>query len=141
MHPSTTPCTEPRVYAAIDPEIYRSLAEIMEDGMIDLVADFIATTRDLLTALAAAESNRDLPTMKLHAHSIKSSAAVVGAMLLSELARGIEATAATDGLDARAPSGAARVPSSAAWVPSSAAIHDEFARVSHELGRLAGTAQ
>jgi HPt (histidine-containing phosphotransfer) domain-containing protein len=125
MHPSKTPCNEPRVDAAIDPGIYGSLAETMDGEMTELVADFIASTSDLLTALAAAEANGDLPNVKLHTHSIKSSAAVVGAVRLSELARALEATAGSGPFDG--------------VVHSSAAIHDEFTRVTHELGRLAGT--
>jgi len=110
--------------SAVDAEIYGSLAATMEDEMAGLVADFTSSTSDSVARLAAAESERDLLKLKLNAHSIKSSAAVVGAMRLSELAGRLEASAASGPFDPP--------------VHSTAAIVSEFARVSYALGRLGG---
>jgi HPt (histidine-containing phosphotransfer) domain-containing protein len=125
MGPSTILQNNTSPEPAIDPEIYGSLAETMEGEMAELVTDFIAATQDLLVNLAAAESGRDLKQLKLNAHSIKSSAAVIGATPLSELARALEASAAAGPF----------VPQ----VHSTAAIVREFARVRDALERLAGT--
>jgi HPt (histidine-containing phosphotransfer) domain-containing protein len=127
MHPSTTPLDAPSVETAIDPEVYGALAEIMEGEMISLVNDFLSSTGELLAQVAAAESVRDPLTMKLHAHSIKSSAATIGALPLSELARALEARAASGQFEGLA--------------HSSAAMHSEFARARTELERLAAAAR
>jgi signal transduction histidine kinase/CheY-like chemotaxis protein/HPt (histidine-containing phosphotransfer) domain-containing protein len=107
---------------AIDAAIYRALAETMEGDMDGLVAAFISSTMELLAKLTAAESGRDLRSLQLGAHSIKSSAAVVGALRLSELARALEASAASGPFDR--------------LVHSTAALIREFSRVSDELERL-----
>jgi HPt (histidine-containing phosphotransfer) domain-containing protein len=113
----------PSLETAIDPAVYFALAEIMEDEMASLVDDFLSSTDQLLVQLAAAESARDPRAMKLQAHSIKSSAAAIGAMRLSELACALEARAASGRFDGLA--------------ASSAALRDEFARASGELALLA----
>jgi len=105
--------------APIDPAIYHALADTMDGEMAELVAAFIASTEDLLSQLAAAESDRDLATLKIHAHSIKSSSAVVGARRLSELARALEAAAVAASFDAS--------------VHCSAPLRREFVRVSGAL--------
>jgi HPt (histidine-containing phosphotransfer) domain-containing protein len=110
--------------AAIDPEVYEALAETMEDDMASLVEDFLSSTDELLRQLAAAESAGNAPAMKLQAHSIKSSAAAIGALPLSELARVLEARAASGRFEGLA--------------HSSAAMRSEFARASRELARLSG---
>jgi HPt (histidine-containing phosphotransfer) domain-containing protein len=124
MPPSTTRLDAPPPEAAIDPEIYAALGEIMQDEMASLVDDFLFSTDELLAQIAAAELSRDLPAMKLHAHSIKSSAAAVGALGLSELARGLEAQADIGRFEELA--------------DSSATLRREFVRASSELERLAG---
>jgi HPt (histidine-containing phosphotransfer) domain-containing protein len=94
----------------------------MEGDMDGLVAAFISSTMELLAKLTAAESGRDLRSLQLGAHSIKSSAAVVGALRLSELARALEASAASGPFDR--------------LVHSTTALIREFSRVSDELERL-----
>lgn len=124
MHRSTTPFDAPPAESAIDPEVYGALAEVMADEMASLVDDFFASTNELLTQLAAAESARNLLATQLLAHSIKSSAASIGAMPLSELARALEAQAALgqfEGLSSL-----------------SAAMRREFARAHGELQCLVG---
>ena len=113
-----------REASAIDPAVFRRLAETMEDELPMLVEDFIAETARMLAALADPLEARDAVIVTRHAHTLKSSAAMVGALSLSALARGLEAqsvNATFSGL------GAAR-----------AAIEDEFARVRDELERFVG---
>jgi HPt (histidine-containing phosphotransfer) domain-containing protein len=121
------PLDAPSAEAAIDPEVYGALAETMEDEMASLIDDFLSSTGELLAQLAAAESARDPAAMQMQAHSIKSSAAAVGALPLSELARVLEARAASGRFE-----GLAEV---------SAALRCEFARATGELEQLAGTAR
>ncbi|MBL8385476.1 MAG: PAS-domain containing protein [Burkholderiales bacterium] len=77
--------------AAIDRAVFAQLAETMADELPALVADFIETTAAMLDALAAADPVADLATATRQAHTLKSSAAMVGAMRLSALARALEA--------------------------------------------------
>ena len=113
-----------RVTTAIDPAVFRRLKETMEDELPTLVEDFIAETATMLADLADPVVARDAVIVTRHAHTLKSSAAMVGAQSLSALARTLEAQSAKA---AFAGLGAAR-----------AAMEDEFARVRDELERFAG---
>jgi signal transduction histidine kinase/ActR/RegA family two-component response regulator/HPt (histidine-containing phosphotransfer) domain-containing protein len=125
--PAPTAPEEPSREPAIDPAVYRSLADTMEGDMDGLVVAFMSSTTELLAKLVAAESSHDLLGLQLGAHSMKSSAAVVGAMRLSELARALEASAASGPFDR--------------GLHSTDASIREFARVSDELVRLAVAAR
>lgn len=110
--------------AAIDPVAYRRLAETMEDELPMLIEDFIAEAARMLAALADPAVIRDAAIVTRHAHTLKSSAAMVGAMTLSALAGMLETQLASG---AFAGLGTAR-----------AAMQEEFARVRGELESMAG---
>lgn len=121
MSPPMTRPHDPLPDAAIEPLIYAALLEAMGDEMASLIADFVKTTGDLIDGIAAAEAAGDRERIKLNAHSIKSSAAVMGAMPLSAMAE-----------DAESRAGASQTP-----VPEcSATLRAAFSRAAAELAAL-----
>jgi CheY-like chemotaxis protein len=104
---------------AIDAEAYRRLEQTMEDDLPALIEDFMSSTTHLLAEIARAEAAQDPASLRRHAHTLKSSAAAVGAMHLSALARALEERAACD--------------QPGDIEPVSATLNQEFARVRAEL--------
>jgi HPt (histidine-containing phosphotransfer) domain-containing protein len=108
----------------LDRAVYSACAETMQEDMPLLVGDFIESTEQLITQLSIAESAQDAPAVKMHAHSIKSSAAALGAMRLSKLAAALETLAASG--------------QEAGMADFVTAMRREFTRVRGELSQLAG---
>jgi HPt (histidine-containing phosphotransfer) domain-containing protein len=69
-----------------------------DEFLADLISTYIAEGTDHLDAMVAALAGGDAGALVRPAHTLKSSSASVGAMRLSEVARGIE-VAARDGHD------------------------------------------
>ena len=63
----------------------------MGEDLATLVEDFIGSTEGMLAALADGPQREDIKLVTRHAHTLKSSAAMVGAMQLSAQARELEA--------------------------------------------------
>jgi signal transduction histidine kinase/FixJ family two-component response regulator/HPt (histidine-containing phosphotransfer) domain-containing protein len=80
--------------AAIDAEVFAALEETMGTDTASLIDAFIASSRQLVDDIARAAVARDGAAVKRHAHSLKSSAAAVGALGLSRIAAELEAEAA-----------------------------------------------
>jgi signal transduction histidine kinase/DNA-binding response OmpR family regulator len=108
---------------AIDAEAYQRLEQTMDDDLPALIEDFMSSTTDLLAEIARAEAGQDPAALRRHAHTLKSSAAAVGAMHLSALALALEARASSD--------------QPGNIEPVSAALNQEFARVRAELEQRA----
>lgn len=73
---------------AIDPEAYASLEEIADgdqEFMVSLLEQFLLDAERLVGALAPALATCDAQSLERAAHTLKSSSANVGAMLLSNL--------------------------------------------------------
>jgi signal transduction histidine kinase/FixJ family two-component response regulator len=107
---------------AIRVGVYRGLEEIMAEEFSSLIAGFLTSTDELLTEIAAAALAADAARVKIAAHSVKSSAAVVGAMRLSTMAAQLESGAVAGQLDGLGRSGGV--------------MRAEFSRVVVELARL-----
>ncbi len=84
---------------AVDPAVYRRLQETMGGEMPALVEEFLASTAQLLADLCRSDGSNDQSSYKRHAHSLKSTSAVMGASRLSALAADLEARAGS--LDAQ----------------------------------------
>jgi len=82
---------EPESAAAIDATIYAQLAKTMEDEMPALIADFVDSTRTMIAALGTAPDCTDAKLVTRLAHTLKSSAAMIGAGALSARAKALEA--------------------------------------------------
>ena len=108
---------------AIQAEAYRRLAETMEEELPVLIEDFFSSSDRLLAEIAVAEAAQDAATVRRHAHTLKSSTAVVGAIGMASLARELETVAG------------AAVPGPTA--PLTARLRAEYGRVRLELERLA----
>ena len=67
--------------------------------LVDLITTFLDDAIDRLASLAAGWASQDVETVKVEAHTLKSSAAQMGALQMSELSRRIEAAARDDDLD------------------------------------------
>jgi len=107
---------------AIRVSVYHGLQEIMGDEFSELIAGFLASTDELLGEITAAELAADAARVKIAAHSVKSSAAVVGAMRLSTLAAQLESSAVAGLLDGR--------------THRSVSMRTEFTRAGAELALL-----
>jgi CheY-like chemotaxis protein/HPt (histidine-containing phosphotransfer) domain-containing protein len=70
-----------------------SLREAMGDDFVELIPVFLDSATELVQAMGQAQSRADIETFYRQAHTLKSSAANMGAMRLSALARGLEADA------------------------------------------------
>jgi HPt (histidine-containing phosphotransfer) domain-containing protein len=108
---------------AIQAEAYRRLAETLEEELPVLIEDFFSSSDRLLAEIAVAEAAQDAATVRRHAHTLKSSTAVVGAIGMASLARELETVAG------------AAVPGPTA--PLTARLRAEYGRVRLELERLA----
>ena len=118
----TTAAEPSELDAPIDTDVYRRLADIMEEELPTIVAEFIESTTRLLAEIALAETARDALQIKKRAHNLKSSSAVLGALRLSAIARDLER---------RSGDGTLVFPSAFGQM-----LDSEFARVSSELERL-----
>jgi signal transduction histidine kinase/CheY-like chemotaxis protein/HPt (histidine-containing phosphotransfer) domain-containing protein len=110
---------------AIDGEVVRDLMEMMGAEFSDLVRVYLEDTPKSLAALARAAAGGGMEGLVGPAHSLKSTSANLGALALSEMAKGIEQGARQGRLAAEP----------AILVAEAEA---EFRRVAEELGRLPG---
>jgi len=113
--------------AAIDAVQFAQLADTMGDEMAILVDDFVASTGTMFLQLADAQVRADAHLVTRHAHTLKSSAAMIGAMRLSEQARELESAAKRGEL--------------AELDTALAQMQPEFARVCAELDEAASGLQ
>jgi HPt (histidine-containing phosphotransfer) domain-containing protein len=113
--PASVPQTADAPEPAVDYETLQELREITGDEIGQIVDLFLEDTPRLIAQMTKAATDTDLATMHMAAHTLKSSAANLGAMPLSLMAKRIE-------LDARAQ----RLEQPAALV---SVLDAEFARV------------
>jgi HPt (histidine-containing phosphotransfer) domain-containing protein len=106
----------------VDLTAYRQVEETMGPEMALLVAEFIATTSHLLEDISRAAKQHDRITIKLRAHTLRSSASAVGAVPLSALAAALEARASQEGF--------------AGFATAGVALQTEFTRARAALERL-----
>ena len=115
---------EPAAAAAsvpIDPATYSTLAQTMEDELPALIEEFVTATAAMLADLR--DASCDAKMVERIGHTLKSSAAMVGALPLAGRARELEARAPTLG--------------AAALAEAAAVLAGEFGRVRAELERIA----
>lgn len=85
---------------SLDAEVVASLLELGDvDFFTELVDDFVASTRIYLDDLRSAVAAGDAEAAYKAAHTMKSSAANMGATRFSELCRGFEAAGRAGDLD------------------------------------------
>ena len=84
---------EVKVAPVIDPEVLEDLRELLGDEVDRLIDVFLEDTPRLLASLENAVDGPDYAALREAAHSLKSSAANLGAMSLSAAARRIESGA------------------------------------------------
>jgi HPt (histidine-containing phosphotransfer) domain-containing protein len=113
----------------VDPETLQMLAELQEPGEPDLLRElitlFLRDTPERMDAARAALASLDFETAGRAAHSVKGSAANLGANQLQALAGTAEA--------------AARDQDATALTAALAALDEEFARVRAQLERVRAT--
>jgi two-component system, sensor histidine kinase len=85
--PAVAPAADP----AIDSGVYSQLVETMGEDIGMLVEDFFGSTEEMLVALGRSPERDDVKLVTRLAHTLKSSAAMVGAMTLSAQAKQLEA--------------------------------------------------
>ena len=88
---------------AVEPGVLAEFAELIgdDDGGVrrDLIDTFLADGSERLSRLGAARAEGDIDTVKIEAHTLKSSSAQVGALALSAACAEIEAAARAGSLD------------------------------------------
>ena len=91
--PGGVPANEPAAspVLAIDRAVFAQLAETMGDDMSALIGDFVTSTGQMFDALGDGSLRDESGTITRHVHTLKSSAAMIGAAQLSSLARDLEA--------------------------------------------------
>jgi HPt (histidine-containing phosphotransfer) domain-containing protein len=77
--------------AVIDVGVLHDIRDLMEDDFPDLVRRFLADAADLLTRMDQAAAQGDADLMHRASHTLKSSAAALGAVGLSNCAKHLEA--------------------------------------------------
>jgi HPt (histidine-containing phosphotransfer) domain-containing protein len=79
---------------AIDRKVLASLRELQDVGDPDIIAEvgglFIKHSPEKINAILQAAESNDAKGLQVAAHSLKSSSAYVGAMLLSEMSKELE---------------------------------------------------
>jgi HPt (histidine-containing phosphotransfer) domain-containing protein len=78
--------------SVIDTSSLSVLQEAMGEDFEDLVAIFIESTEDILTSLLNAFNQQDVESFTREAHSLKSSSANLGGLVLSKMAAELETT-------------------------------------------------
>ena len=127
--PGDAPASEPAVppVSAVDRAVFAQLAETMGEDMSALIGDFVTSTGRMFDALGDGSFRDESNTITRHVHTLKSSAAMIGAARLSVLARDLEAECKRGN-----------------WGALDAALGEmraEFARVMVELDDVRPTAQ
>jgi HPt (histidine-containing phosphotransfer) domain-containing protein len=80
-----------RFDGVIDHSVLNDIRDLMEDDFLDLVQRFILDAEDLLLQITRGLAEGDMALVYRAAHTLKSSAASLGAMTLSERAKHLEA--------------------------------------------------
>lgn len=105
---------------SLDPDAIAALFELGDaDFFADLVDDFVTSTRTYLGTLEGALTSGDAESVYKAAHTMKSSAASMGAMTFSAMCRDVEAAGRTGDLGR--------------LVDAPARLRDEFDRVRDDL--------
>jgi HPt (histidine-containing phosphotransfer) domain-containing protein len=76
--------------SVIDSSSLSALQAAMGEDFAELVPIFIESTQDILTNLLKAFNQQDIESFTREAHSLKSSSANLGGLVLSEMAAGLE---------------------------------------------------
>jgi signal transduction histidine kinase/DNA-binding response OmpR family regulator len=104
LQPNATSVSDPApaqvdtvVREPVDLAAYRRVEETMGPEMALLISEFMATTAHLIEDICRAAGQHDRITIKLRAHTLRSSASAVGAAPLSALAAALEASASHEG--------------------------------------------
>jgi HPt (histidine-containing phosphotransfer) domain-containing protein len=87
-----------RFAPVIDRGVLNDIRDLMEDDFADLVHRFILDAEDLLLQIARGLAEGNLAVIYRAAHTLKSSAASLGATSLSEHAKHLEALARSETL-------------------------------------------
>ncbi|WP_296806290.1 Hpt domain-containing protein [Thiocapsa sp.] len=110
---------EDRIETVIDTNVLEDIRDLMEDDFPDLVRRFLQDSADLLDQLDQGIARGDADSVHRAAHALKSSAAALGALALSDRAKHLE-TLGRSGVLAGA-------------AAEAAAAHDQFVRVKESL--------
>ena len=79
--------------AALDHTRLDTLRSAMGDDFVELIPVFLDSAAEIVTAMRNAHAAADVENLYRQAHTLKSSAANLGAMVLSQLAKALEADA------------------------------------------------
>ncbi len=87
--PATTAPT-PADAAVLDMERFNAFAELMEEGLDDIVRRYLETANEYMAAIHRGLAANDFKTISEAAHPLKSSSLQLGSVAVSELAKAIE---------------------------------------------------
>ena len=93
------PVAEATPAATIDDEVLEELRSVLGDELDRVIRVFLDDAPRQISALQEAALAPDLEALRLHAHSLKSASANLGAMRLSAAAKRLELGARTGTLD------------------------------------------
>ena len=82
---------------AVDTEVLAQLAELMGEGLADVIRTYLTDTPAQFAAMSAAIRERDHVALGRAAHSVKSSSQSMGAMVLGRVAAALEDWARNEG--------------------------------------------
>ncbi len=85
--------------ASIDIGTFTTFQRMMESEFSEVLENYIQVVPDALQAIQAAASVKDVYTVQLEAHSLKSSLRQLGALELADLAKTLEEKAKSNSLD------------------------------------------
>ena len=83
--------------SALDMEVLAQLAELMDEGLADVIRTYLSDTPSQIGSMSAAIEQRDHVTLGRAAHSVKSSSQSVGATVLGRVAAALEDLARVEG--------------------------------------------
>ena len=76
--------------SAFDVSVFEDFRSAMDDSFTDILEAYLAEAPNLLQAIESAINSQKTESLQISAHSLKSSSANIGALLLSETARKLE---------------------------------------------------
>jgi HPt (histidine-containing phosphotransfer) domain-containing protein len=87
----------------LDQSVLASLKELQEEGEPDIIEEvgslFLVHAPEKIAAIKKAASQKDAKALQLSAHSLKSSSAYVGAMVLSAMSKDLEMMGRSNSLE------------------------------------------
>ncbi|NOZ42197.1 MAG: response regulator [Alphaproteobacteria bacterium] len=84
----------------LDPDIFAALESLTGDNFIPVLTSYISSADEIITAIQTAILTEDMPTLRRHSHSLKSTSLQIGAKTLGKIAAEMEDRSVNEDIEA-----------------------------------------